>query len=96
MGGTYNLGVRASLLRQPTVGALATIVATAAMIALLAPFREDVGLLNETMLFLLATLIVSATWGLHVGLFAAVLTNVALNFFFIITLPLATQRALRT
>ncbi len=60
-----------------------TLAGTALLTALLAPFRSDVGLLNEGLLFLLFTLLVSSTWGRRVGLLAAVLTNVALNFFFI-------------
>jgi two-component system sensor histidine kinase KdpD len=51
--------------------------------ALLAPFREEVGLLNEGLAFLLLTLLISAVWGLQVGIYSAVLTNLALNFFFI-------------
>lgn len=45
--------------------------------------QHRVGLLNEGLLFLLLALLVSATWGWRVGLFAAVLTNLALNFFFV-------------
>ena len=67
-----------------TSGGLVTVLAgTAILTAALAPFQADAGLLNEGLLFLLLTLIISATWGRNVGLFAAVITNIALNFFFV-------------
>ncbi len=65
------------------VGLVATVASTAALTALLAPFRANVGLLNEGFFYLLLTLLISAMWGWQVGVFAAVLTNLALNFFFI-------------
>jgi two-component system sensor histidine kinase KdpD len=68
--------------RQPAGFAVATI-ATASLTAILAPFRDGVGLLNEGLLFLLLTLLLSAIWGWPVGAYSAVVTNLALNFFFI-------------
>ena len=53
------------------------------MVAVLSPFREDVGLLNAALIFLLLTLVISAVWGRGVGLIAAVVTNLAFNVFFI-------------
>lgn len=61
----------------------AAVASTTVLIAVLAPFQHKVGLLNEGLLFLLLTLLVSSTWGWRVGLFAAVLSNLALNFFFV-------------
>jgi hypothetical protein len=61
----------------------ATIGGAAILVAALAPFQHKVGLLNEGLLFLLLTLLISSTWGWLVGLFAAVLANLALNFFFV-------------
>ncbi len=64
-------------------GALTTIASAAALVAVLAPFHRQVGLLNEGLIFLAFTLLVSATWGRQIGLFAAVVANLALNFFFV-------------
>ena len=69
--------------RQRRVGIAATVAGTALLIGTLAPFQHHVGLLNEGLLFLLLTLLVSSTWGWLVGVFAAVLCNLALNFFFV-------------
>lgn len=70
-------------LRTHGTGVIATIAATALLTSVLAPVQHRVGLLNEGLLFLLLTLAISAVWGWQVGLFAAVLTNLALNFFFV-------------
>jgi two-component system sensor histidine kinase KdpD len=70
-------------MRHPAAGVGVTIVATAVLASVLAPFQHDVGLLNEGLLFLLLTLLISGTWGREVGLFAAVVANLALNFFFV-------------
>ncbi len=64
-------------------GILATAFVTTLLVAALAPFRSEIGLLNEGLAFLLLTLLVSATWGWRIGLFAAVLTNLSFNFFFV-------------
>jgi two-component system sensor histidine kinase KdpD len=72
-----------AFLRQRRVGVAAATGSTAILIAALAPFQHKVGLLNEGLLFLLLTLLISSTWGWQVGLFAAVLSNLALNFFFV-------------
>jgi len=72
-----------SWLRTEAAGLGASIAATAVLTSVLAPVQHRVGLLNEGLLFLLLALLVSATWGWRVGLFAAVLTNLALNFFFV-------------
>ncbi|HZP26349.1 MAG TPA: ATP-binding protein [Dehalococcoidia bacterium] len=60
-----------------------TLAATAILVGALAPFRSEVGLLNAGFIFLLLTLIIAAVWGREVGIFAALLINLAFNFFFI-------------
>ena len=69
--------------REPAVGFVVAAIATALLTAILAPFRDEVGLLNEGLLFLLLTLMVASVWGRNSGLFAAVITNLSLNLFFI-------------
>jgi two-component system sensor histidine kinase KdpD len=69
--------------RDNRVGAGAAVAGTAVLTGGLAPFHDEVGLLNEGLIFLLFVLLISATWGWKVGLFAAVITNLALNFFFV-------------
>jgi two-component system sensor histidine kinase KdpD len=72
-----------SFFNKPLWGLLATIAATTVVTAALAPIRSEVGLLNEGLLLLSLTLFISAAWGWRVGLFAAVVTNLTLNFFFV-------------
>lgn len=74
---------RASFARSPAFGYAFTLAATALLTGILVPFRSDVGLLNEGLLFLLLTLLIAAVWGRNAGIFAAVVTNLALNYFFI-------------
>lgn len=64
-------------------GLVASVAAAAALTALLAPFHAQVGLLNAGLLYLLLSLIIAATWGWQVGLFAALLANLTFNFFFV-------------
>jgi two-component system sensor histidine kinase KdpD len=71
------------ILRRPWAGYAATFAATALLTVLTVPFREEVGLLNEGLLFVLLTLFVASVWGRNTGLFASVITNLSLNFFFI-------------
>src|SRR5687767_7006661 len=66
-----------------TVGVLLSTLATALLALGLRPFREDLGLANVGLLFLLLTLGVASYWGLKVGLIEAVIANLAFNFFFI-------------
>ncbi|HEY7270724.1 MAG TPA: DUF4118 domain-containing protein, partial [Dehalococcoidia bacterium] len=75
--------MNASWRRSPAAGVAATIAGTALLTLVLAPFREDIGLLNEGLLYLLLTVAISATWGRRAGVFAALVTNLALNFFFV-------------
>lgn len=64
-------------------GLAAAIAGTAIVTGFMAPFQAKIGLLNEGLSLLLLTLIIAAFWGWRVGLFAAVLTNLSLNFFFV-------------
>jgi two-component system sensor histidine kinase KdpD len=64
-------------------GLLATALGTAALTFLMAPFQEEIGLLNEGLAFLVLTLVISATWGWRVGVVAAIASSIALNFFFV-------------
>src|SRR5688572_20249326 len=75
--------MKSAVLMGRRVGVGFSIAATAIMVAILSPFREDIGLLNVALLFLLLTLLISATWGRGVGIVAAVLTNLGFNLFFI-------------
>jgi two-component system sensor histidine kinase KdpD len=72
-----------SRLRSEAAGIAVSIAATAVVTSALAPVQDSVGLLNEGLILLLLALLVSATWGWRVGLFAAVLNNLSLNFFFV-------------
>jgi hypothetical protein len=65
--------------RHASFGVGVTVASTALLTAALAPLRHDVGLLNTGLPFLLLTLVISATWGLGVGAFAAVLTSAAVR-----------------
>jgi two-component system sensor histidine kinase KdpD len=58
-------------------------LATAALTLVLAPLLDEDHILNVALLYLLLTLLTSAVWGYAVGLFAAVLSDVLVNFFFL-------------
>lgn len=62
---------------------LVCLLGTALLVLIMAPFRDDIGLVNAGFLFLLFTLVIAAVWGWEAGLLAAILTNLAFNFFFI-------------
>jgi two-component system sensor histidine kinase KdpD len=70
-------------LRATWSGAALALIGTGLLTAGLAPFGSRVGLLNEGLLFLLLTVAVSAVWGRWPGVFAALITNLALNYFFV-------------
>jgi two-component system sensor histidine kinase KdpD len=72
-----------SFVSEKSVGFAVATLSTALLTAVLAPFRNEVGLLNEGLLLLLLTLLISAVWGREVGIYTAVITNLSLNFFFI-------------
>ncbi|MEX2157834.1 MAG: ATP-binding protein [Dehalococcoidia bacterium] len=75
-------GIR-SAITDPRAGVAAALAGTAVVTGVLAPFQNEAGLLNEGLALLLLTLLISATWGSRVGLFAALITNLSLNFFFV-------------
>src|SRR5438874_2406623 len=64
-------------------GVLVSVGATGLLVLGLHPFRADLGLANVGFLFLLLTLVIASYWGRRVGLFEAVVANLAFNFFFI-------------
>jgi len=70
--------------RDPRWGFAAAILATAVLTGILAPMHSRIGLLNVGLIYLLLTLLVSATWGWQAGVAAAVITNLAFNFFFVV------------
>jgi two-component system sensor histidine kinase KdpD len=70
-------------LQAPAAGIVVTLAATGLLTLALAPFDQQVGSLNAVLLFLLLTLLISAVWGRGVGLLAALLSNLAFNYFFI-------------
>jgi two-component system sensor histidine kinase KdpD len=70
-------------LTRPLPGVVVTLALIAFLVTLLTPYRLDVGLLNIGLVFLLTVLLISVAWGHLVGLIAAVVANLALNFYFI-------------
>ncbi|HLF72489.1 MAG TPA: ATP-binding protein [Dehalococcoidia bacterium] len=70
-------------LRTTRGGLLIATALTAALVGVLEPFRHDLGLANVGFSFLILTLLIASTWGRAAGLYAAVVTNLAYNFFFI-------------
>jgi two-component system sensor histidine kinase KdpD len=75
--------MKSMVLRKTAAGYVLAALSTTCLTALLAPFRDEVGLLIQGLLFLLLTLLVASVWGRNAGLFTAVITNISLNFFFI-------------
>lgn len=83
---TPSRGVRTRMLEaagDPRAGVAATVIGTTLAVSSMAPFEDEIGLLNEGLVLLLLTLAVSATWGWRVGVFSAVVANISLNFFFV-------------
>jgi two-component system sensor histidine kinase KdpD len=64
-------------------GVVAAICAVTLLTAALAPIQDRVGLLNVGLVFILLTLLISVVWEWPAGLFAALINNLALNFFFV-------------
>jgi two-component system sensor histidine kinase KdpD len=77
--------LRASWARaqSPTAGVIVTALGAATLVGIMAPWRDRISLLNEGLVLLLWTLVISALYGWRIGVFAAIVTNMALNFFFI-------------
>ncbi len=65
------------------IALLIVALAITALTAVLAPFVGDEQLVNVALLYLLVVLVAAAVWGYVVGLFTAVLANLAVNFFFV-------------
>ena len=69
--------------RSPWVGLLVAGLAVAGTTALIFALRPHVPVLSTGVLYLLAVLLVSSTWGLWLGLLTAVASALAFNFFHI-------------
>jgi two-component system sensor histidine kinase KdpD len=69
--------------RSPWVGLLVAGLAVAATTALIFAIRPHVPVLSTGVLYLLAVLLVSSTWGLWLGLLTSVASALAFNFFHI-------------
>ena len=68
---------------SPAAGFVVSVLATGLLVIALTPLRSDLGLTNVGLIFLLLTLVVASYWGRTVGLFEALIANLAYNFFFI-------------
>ncbi|HZU76554.1 MAG TPA: DUF4118 domain-containing protein, partial [Dehalococcoidia bacterium] len=63
-------------------GAFSTATAATA-VAVMRPFRSDLGLFNVALILLLLSVIAAAAWGWAVGLYTSVLCNLLFNYFFV-------------
>src|SRR5260221_11868422 len=70
-------------LGRTPAGFLVVILSEACLTALLAPFLGEAHFLDVAFAYLLLPLISAALWGYAVGLFAAVLADLLVNFFFV-------------
>ncbi|HLZ69898.1 MAG TPA: ATP-binding protein [Dehalococcoidia bacterium] len=61
----------------------ASTLALALVVAALLPLRLDLGLINVALALLLVSVAAAAAWGWVAGLYTAVLSNLAFNFFFV-------------
>ena len=68
---------------QPAIGAAVSAAALAALTAVLAPLVGEGQITNIALTYLVLTLIVSAVWGLRIGLPTAVAADVLVNFFYV-------------
>ena len=62
---------------------LIVLAGDALIVAVLTPLRTHLGLLSIGLIFLLSVVLVATRWGWRPGLFATVITNLSLNFFFV-------------
>ncbi|HEY8837544.1 MAG TPA: ATP-binding protein [Dehalococcoidia bacterium] len=69
--------------RRWVLGCTASTLMVAITVALLRPFRSDLGLLNVALLLLLLSVVGAASGGWVIGLYTSVLSNLAFNFFFV-------------
>lgn len=69
--------------RHDLAGLGVGVLGLAVLTALLAPFRDRLGLLNTGLLLLLLVVLVAAQFGWLTALVTSVLANVCLNFFFV-------------
>ncbi len=69
--------------KSNATGLLVSAIALCALTALLAPLVGERDITNVALGYLVLTLIVSAIWGIRVGLPTAVVADVVLNFFYV-------------
>jgi two-component system sensor histidine kinase KdpD len=79
----YNDGVRLKLFKNRWAGYCGSLLGTAAVTALLIPFRGHINSTTVALTFLLVVLFTAIIWGSRPALFASVLSVVYFNFFFI-------------
>lgn len=68
---------------EPAAGIIAALSGLAVFTACLAPFLGEGQVLDAALLYLLTTLVVGTIWGYWVGLVAAVVADLLVNFFFV-------------
>jgi two-component system sensor histidine kinase KdpD len=69
--------------RSPLVGLVVAVAAVAATTAVIFALRPHVPVLSTSVLYLIAVLLVSSTWGLWLGLLTSLASALAFNFFHI-------------
>ena len=67
----------------PWVGVCVAVMTALLWTALLVPNRPEVGALDAGLLYLVLVVAIARIWGIAVGLFAAALDYLSLNYFFI-------------
>jgi two-component system sensor histidine kinase KdpD len=70
-------------MRDVRAGILVEVAGAVVLTAAISYFRGEVGLLDTGLIFLALTLLASSLWGRRLGLFAAAVNYLCLNFFFI-------------
>src|SRR5262249_6277288 len=71
----------AERMRRPFIGFLASVGVIAAATALLYPLKEVAPAVSLGVVYIPGVLLISAVWGWRLGLFTAVLSALAFNFF---------------
>ena len=69
--------------RRPQTGIVVTAVAIAFLTFATAPELEIVSILDAALMYLMLTLVVSVVWGYLPGIFAAIASDLLVNFFFV-------------
>jgi PAS domain S-box-containing protein len=79
----WTVGDGARTVSRALPGYAVTLIAVAAVTAVLLPVRDRLALLLTGLFFLLPVVLIAARWGWGPGLFAAVLASASLNYFFV-------------